>query len=703
VVRFTNLSSGNITSYTWDFGDGGSSPAANPVHTFTQPGTYTVKLTVTGPGGTANVSRQINVTSPSAPVASFTVDKASGEAPLTVQFTDTSTGQISSRQWNFGDGSVIDTSQNPTHTFNNKGTYNVILTVSGPGGNSTFIRQITVEDPAIAAPVAAFTANPTSGETPLTVQFTNQSTGQINQYLWDFNGDGLTDSTDESPVYEYTSAGTYEAKLTVLGDGGQDNATTTITVTNPPQAPVASFSASPTSGDIPLTVQFTNTTVGDVTSYAWDFNGDGTIDSAEQNPSHTYTSPGTYTVTLTATGPGGSTDATATITATEPMAAPVAAFIANPTSGQAPLTVTFTNQSSGEQLSYAWDFDGNGVTDSTEASPTFEYTTQGTYTVTLTVTNPVGTDSAQETIQVSEVVVIAPPVAAFTTNPPDPVSGEAPLTVQFTDASLGDGLSYEWDFDGDGTVDSTEQNPTHVYNVPGTYTAQLTVTNVGGSNSVQQLITVTAPPVPPTANFSANPTTGQAPLAVQFTDASTGDAPLSYAWDFDGDGVTDSTDQNPLFTFNNPGDYTVTLTVSNAAGSSSANAIISVSAAPVPPTANFSANPTTGQAPLAVQFTDASTGDAPLSYAWDFDGDGVTDSTDQNPLFTYNNPGDYTVTLTVSNAAGSSSANAVISVSAAPATPPDGDISFTSERAGNGDVFFMMQDGSGITNVTNNA
>ncbi|MBK8025999.1 MAG: PKD domain-containing protein [Chloroflexi bacterium] len=152
-VRFFNQSTGSISSLAWNFGDGSTSAEANPVHTFGSPGLYTVQLTVAGPGGTSNVSRQISVTSPSAPVAGFTQDRLGGVAPLTVQFTDQSTGTINSYFWNFSDGqSSIE--RNPLHVFTTPGTYNVILTVTGPGGSSSVVRQISVSS--LIPPTATF-------------------------------------------------------------------------------------------------------------------------------------------------------------------------------------------------------------------------------------------------------------------------------------------------------------------------------------------------------------------------------------------------------------------------------------------------------------------------------------------------------------------------------------------------------------------
>src|SRR5439155_921393 len=157
---------------------------------------------------------------------------------------------------------------------------------------------------------------------------------------------------------------------------------------------------------------------------------------------------------------------------------------------------------------------------------------------------------------------------------------------------------------------------------------------------------------PPTADFSGSPTSGTAPLTVQFTDQSTG-TPTSWAWDFQNDGSVDSTLRNPQFTYSAPGSYTVKLTATNATGSNTTTKVSYITVTVPTPAADFSGSPTSGTAPLTVQFTDQSTG-TPTSWAWDFQNDGSVDSTVQNPQFTYTTPGSYTVNLTVSNSAGSS-------------------------------------------------
>jgi len=149
--------------------------------------------------------------------------------------------------------------------------------------------------------------------------------------------------------------------------------------------------------------------------------------------------------------------------------------------------------------------------------------------------------------------------------------------------------------------------------------------------------------------LSASPTSGNAPLKVQFTDKST-NSPTSWKWSF-GDG-TYSTEKNPAHTYSKTGKYTVTLTVKNAAGSNTVtkSSYISVAAPPKVPVAAFSAFPTSGKTPLKVQFTDKST-NSPTSWKWSF-GDG-TYSTSKNPSHTYSKAGKYTVYLTAKNAAGS--------------------------------------------------
>ncbi|MCK9307278.1 MAG: PKD domain-containing protein, partial [Methanoculleus sp.] len=203
-------------------------------------------------------------------------------------------------------------------------------------------------------------------------------------------------------------------------------------------------------------------------------------------------------------------------------------------------------------------------------------------------------------------------------------------------------------------------NPSHTYTTPGTYTVALQAYNDDGYNATRQIgyITVTAAPVAPTANFTGTPTSGTVPLAVQFNDTSAG-SPIVWNWSF-GDGAwhntTDAAERNATHTYAAAGTYTVSLMASNAVGSDTHTETnyITVSAAPVPPVANFTANRTSGTVPLAVQFNDTST-DSPTGWNWSF-GDSAwhntTDAAERNATHTYAAAGTYTVSLTVDNADG---------------------------------------------------
>ena len=495
------------------------------------------------------------------PIANFTADITSGTAPLTVNFTDQSTGSPTSWLWDFGDGTNT-TEQNASHTYTSTGNYTVNLTVSNAGGNDTEVKTkyILVSESLPGAPVANFTANVTNGTVPLTVEFTDISTGSPTSWQWDFNNDGTVDSTEQAPIYTYSTAGNYTVNLTVANAGGNDSEVKTeyIVVSEPlPGAPVANFTATPTSGTAPLTVNFTDQSTGTVSSYSWDFNNDGNVDSTEQSPSYTYGTAGTYTVNLTVIGPGGSDSEVKTgyikVTVSSP-GKPVAAFSASPASGKTPLTVTFTDTSTGAPTKWKWSF-GDGAS-STIQNPKHKYSAAGKYTVTLTVSNVKGSNTVTETDYIK---VIAKPVSNFTSSV---TSGKAPLNVVFTDTSTGTASSWIWDF-GDGSK-SFVQNPKHKYSKVGTYTVILTVKNAVGSNTVTKTdyIKVTEKPV---AEFSASPASGKTPLTVAFSDTSTG-LPTKWKWNF-GDG-TSSTIQNPKHKYSKAGSYTVTLTATNAAGSS---------------------------------------------------------------------------------------------------------------------------------------
>jgi PKD repeat protein len=236
---------------------------------------------------------------------------------LTVTFTDLSFGSITNRFWFFGDKASTNTlATTMTHRYTTAGTNSVSLRVYGPGGINIDIQSKLVVVSAVGgntnsapAPVASFGATPTSGTVPLTVTFTDTSTGTITNRFWQF-GDGNVMNTIASTLnYQYTGAGTDTVRLIVSGPGGsstnvQSNLIT-VANTNSVPAPVAAFSATPTSGTAPLTVTFTDTSTGSITNRAWQF-GDGTSATTSGiTMTHQYAAAGTNTVQLVVSGPGG--------------------------------------------------------------------------------------------------------------------------------------------------------------------------------------------------------------------------------------------------------------------------------------------------------------------------------------------------------------------------------------------------------------
>lgn len=241
MVQFIDLSTGGPSQWVWDFGDENAAEVQNPIHTYMRSGIYSVSLTVFGMDGSSGTKvKEGYVTVNPVPLqAGFTAVPDKGKAPLTVQFTDTSVGAMI-WYWDFGDGasSMI---PNPTHTYQQEGTYSARLTVSnGLGESDTAKMNIEVMGSEIIN--ADFSAEPRSGYAPLTVAFVDLSDGTPAMWLWDF-GDSATDSA-QNPVHTYTRVGTYPVSLTVSDQYGSD--------TEQKNDYIQVLEESPVTGTIPL-------------------------------------------------------------------------------------------------------------------------------------------------------------------------------------------------------------------------------------------------------------------------------------------------------------------------------------------------------------------------------------------------------------------------------------------------------------------
>ncbi len=611
-------------------------------------GTYSLKIRVASAGdGTTWYSSREGTNAPQLvvatlappappPSASFTGSPKSGSSPLTVAFTETSTGNPTSWTWGFGDGTTS-TQRHPVHTYVGAGSYTVTLTATNAGGShtTTFTNYVTVSPP--PPPAAAFTGTPTAGVAPLQVGFTDTSTGSPTSWSWDF-GDGGT-STQRNPSHLYATAGNYTVTLTATNAGGSNTASYPAYVTvAPPPAPSASFTGTPTSGTAPLLVSFTDTSTGGPTGWTWNF-GDGTA-STEQHPAHTFTTAGTYTVTLTATNAtAGDTLHRTGYVVVSPPAPPTASFTGTPTSGVGPLNVGFADTSTGTPTTWAWSF-GDGAT-STERDPSHTYAAAGTYSVALTVTNEGGSDTRT---RLDYVTVFAPGSTIFSTVADAYVSSATPSTNYGTRPTLrvrNPGASGEWFISylrfsvqnlGNQVVDAklrlfvadAATNGGNVYTVAD---SSWTEAGLNWSN---------APPLGALlANAGPTPLGAWVEIALPASAFTAGNGSYTFALRSD-----------------RPADGTAGFNSREGVGGSvnAPQLIVRTGTTAQQLTASLTGTPTSGTAPLAVAFSDTSTG-SPTAWSWNF-GDGST-STQQHPAHTYANAGTYSVTLTVSGAAGS--------------------------------------------------
>jgi PKD repeat protein len=235
VVQFTDRSSGSPTAWAWDFGDGTTSTAQNPSHTYTTVGTFTVTLTATSDLATDTrvAANHVRVLGPV--VADFT--SAPGSVAQSIDFTDTSTELPDSWAWDFGDGGTS-TDQNPTHVFAAAGTFTVTLQASGPGGPSAApkVAQVTVQA-VIPPPAVTIVADVVSGTVPLTVNFSfTNGGGPVTSVAWDFGNPGsggANSSTANAPSHTFASAATFTVQLTATGPGGGGGDTQQIVVAAP--------------------------------------------------------------------------------------------------------------------------------------------------------------------------------------------------------------------------------------------------------------------------------------------------------------------------------------------------------------------------------------------------------------------------------------------------------------------------------------
>jgi PKD repeat protein len=663
-IKFTDLSTtpdGYINEWKWDFNDGSpienillpNSP--NPKHLFPTDGTYNVSLTVINSVNSCQNTIFLPVTVTPGPIANFNFDGKCEDQ--VVSFTDASfangAGNIALWDWNFGDvtSGINNTSNliNPTHNFNNAGTYTVTLKIKNFNGcTASIVKQVVINP---HPPVEFTNTTPCLGEQ---VSF-NPDPSIINlpsiaSYHWDF-GDGVTSNAGITS-HAFSSTGDYLVTLQVTDLlGCRNEVSHTIKVNS---LPVAQFSTN-LSYCVGAKVEFqdlSSISSGYISSWEWDF-GDGNTKFINQpddpNLSHIYALAGSYYVTLRI---NSSTGCNTTVTHLLIInSKPLANFTITPACKGTPTEFSDLTQLNGALaiMQWQWDFGdaGSGTSNfSALQNPEHAFVATGNSTVKLIVTNGNGCiDSVKRTIRVS-----VPPLVNFSTsqNCQNKAVTFIPDAAVMNIASI---ASWYWEF-GSG-VPSVLQNPSHIFTTAGTHSVKLTVVDTSGcTNTISKSVSIASEPV---VRFSfPQPVCVQS--SVQFDNLSNvpGSFIVKSEWDF-GDGNTQimNTLASVSHIYTTYGTYTASLKITSNEG---CEKTLSLPVVILPaPLADFSVS-STCLSSLA-QFTDLSQAGVGgiTGWSWKF-GDptsGINNvSSVKLPSHTYNTAGSFPVSLIVSNSGG---------------------------------------------------
>ena len=614
-VQFENLSTSTF-EVKWAFGDGGFSNLPNPVHIYTDTGTYTVKLlTTTEFGCQDSMLRSIFVTEP--PTALFTAMPDSGCATLNVSLLNQSYGYGSTYAWSFG-STLYDPGMLLLAGGTQDTTYYITLTTTNLCAARTWTDSIVVHP----LPMVLFGINQDTICSGVIIHFENHSTGNPGSFFWDF-GNGTT-SMDSLPAARqfFTDSlyRTYTIRLISTNFCGADTAYHDLVVK--PAAVTSFFNLPNATGCAPYTVQLINYgTPG--AGVNWEF-GDGQV-SAELDPLHTFQSAGVFKVVQRISAGCGYDSSYQYVTV---LPAPQVSFATLPQVCRRE-ALHFTNTSADLAGTTWWFGDGDS---SLVYHPDHVFLTAGNYTVTLTGISAANGCPAS----FSQIVkVLELPVIHFIPDQPD---GCIPLTIAFSNQSQ-NAAYFDWDFGDNNTLTGTDVS--HTYTDAGQYAVQLRGIDLNGCRNDSTWYYVIAHPVPsPAFSLQRNHICG-IPVTVNVANQ-TPDA-VDYLWTF-GDGSTPTVTNNPIHTYTQAGDFQVVLTAMNSFGcQDTANQVFP---AYIEPVADFTFDPAIGCAPLQVSFESFSSG--VTSAHWQFsDGEG-SDSLEQ-VAHTFWQAGQYGALLVVSH------------------------------------------------------
>jgi gliding motility-associated-like protein len=623
----SSISSGSLVAFAWNFGDGNTSNAANPNHTYANTGNYAVSYTVTSSQGCISGSAS-DVTIHPLPVISYNVaNVCHGNTTLFSNNSSIATGSISSYTWNFGNntGSGL---TNPSLVYLNSGSYVVTLLATS---NNNCVATTTSNVVIHPLPVLSFSAtNVCFGDNTQFSTSNSISSGSVASFNWNF-GDGSI-SSGTTAAHTYNNFGSYSVSLSATSN--QNCTATYVNSLAIHPLPVVSFSASNVC--LGLTTSFINGSTipsGSIASWAWNFGNSQPVNT-QQSPSLIYQAEGPYTVSLTATSNKSCKSSYTRMVIVHPN--PVASFTSkNACFGE---TSFFTNTSGvnapDQIVSYSWDF-GNGST-SNLVNPSITYATGAIYPVKLTVT----TNNSCSRFSLVPVTIYHLPQVNF--SPSSACKNQATQFVNASSVISGTMAKCRWDFESDGVWDDTVNvNPIRTYPIHGIYHCRLEVeSSFQCKASKTNSVVVYANPV---ADFSSKAVCLGDVTTFSSQSTSEEGAITSYHWDFNGDNVTDNVLPNPSITYSSSGTYLIKLEVQTKYGCVNVKSRSGyINAKPIP---GFVSKNNKGCPELAVKFENTShinTGSI-VTTQWIF-GDGSLPEYSQSPTHMYAQ-GNYDVTL----------------------------------------------------------
>lgn len=638
-IRFTDLSTGNITKWSWEFsGDDSTYSEQNPVHVYNDTGYVDATLTVYNLGCKSSLTKK-NIVHLKGPVSRFAVLTDCNNR-LVKQFSDSSLITITpptQYTWDFGDGTPVSTEQSPKHTYGKTGNYTVILTTTN--GECTYSLPVVVpvinENPSYTYQLPNSGTNLCRNDSIL-FRATSYTPANIAAFYWAFGDDSTAGPAlvDSTIWHKFQTPGSYLPMLVTTDILGCKDTALGNNINVNIYGPTAAFT-SPTGTCINGTVTFNDQSKSDgvhpIQNWIWNF-GDTTVQTFTAPPfSHTYNTADSFNVALTVVDSYGCRDSVTKKSAIL-VTHPVASFTVQDTIRCSNTDIAFSNLSTGIGLHYTWSF-GDGTT-SQAFSPVHQYAAAGVYTVMLKLVDTTGcTDSMVMTNKIK----IVDPLSSF--NLQDTFSICPPFKIEPKSTATGY-ASLQWVF-GDGNT-STDTTPTHYYSTAGVFDLQLIAKGYGQCTSVAHKTVV----VKGATGTLTYPSIGQcAPQTIAFS-ADVENA-TTVIWDFgDGDLNTDNVEQ-VSHTYTEAGIYQPSLLLIDNNGCKvgvQGSELIKISGV----RAGFGASIQGICDSSLVLFTDStqSFNDSTIKYHWDF-GDNTTLDNVLNPSHTYARTGVYTVKLVI--------------------------------------------------------